>query len=124
MSNVIIKRPKEIFELFSSLGNLSGVGEKKLDEYFKKRVEYRKKLKTGMREILLKDGTVMLANETRLKDGSLLSIYSDITEFKKESYQNSLGYVDQNPFLFNDTIINNIRWGSKKKISNKKISKN
>ena len=61
---------------------------KKLDEYFKKRVEYRKKLKTGMREILLKDGTVMLANETRLKDGSLLSIYSDITEFKKQQNLN------------------------------------
>ncbi len=30
MSNLIIKRPKEIFELFSSLRNLSGVGEKKL----------------------------------------------------------------------------------------------
>ena len=27
MSNIIIKRPKEIFELFSSLGNLSGVGD-------------------------------------------------------------------------------------------------
>ena len=36
MSNVIIKRPKEIFELFSSLGNLSGVGEKKLNLFEKK----------------------------------------------------------------------------------------
>ena len=36
MSNVIIKRPKEIFELFSSLGNLSGVGEKKLNLLEKK----------------------------------------------------------------------------------------
>ena len=61
---------------------------KKLDEYFRKRLEYRKKLKTGMREILLKDGTVMLANETRLKDGSLLSIYSDITEFKNQQNLN------------------------------------
>ncbi len=61
---------------------------KKLDQYFKKRLEYRKKLKTGIREILLKDGTVMLANETRLKDGSLLSIYSDITEFKKQQRLN------------------------------------
>ena len=36
MSNVIIKRPKEIFELFSSLRNLSGVGEKKLNLLEKK----------------------------------------------------------------------------------------
>ena len=36
MSNVIIKRPKDIFELFSSLGNLSGVGEKKLNLLEKK----------------------------------------------------------------------------------------
>ena len=58
---------------------------------------------------------------TELDEGVLKIDGTDITEFKKESYQNSLGYVDQNPFLFNDTIINNIRWGSKKKISNKKI---
>ena len=36
MSNLIIKRPKEIFELFSSLRNLSGVGEKKLNLLEKK----------------------------------------------------------------------------------------
>ena len=36
MSNLIIKRPKEIFELFSSLDNLSGVGEKKLNLLEKK----------------------------------------------------------------------------------------
>ena len=36
MSNLIIKRPKEIFELFLSLKNLSGVGEKKLNLLEKK----------------------------------------------------------------------------------------
>ena len=36
MSNLIIKRPIEIFELFSSLRNLSGVGEKKLNLLEKK----------------------------------------------------------------------------------------
>ena len=46
---------------------------------------------------------------------------TDITEFSKESYQSSIGYVDQNPFLFNDTIKNNIKWGTKNKISNKNI---
>ena len=30
MSNLIIKRPENIFELFSSLLNINGVGEKKL----------------------------------------------------------------------------------------------
>ncbi len=58
---------------------------------------------------------------TELDEGVLKIDGTDITEFTKESYQNSIGYVDQNPFLFNDTIINNIRWGTKKKISNKNI---
>ena len=58
---------------------------------------------------------------TELDEGVLKIDETDITEFSKESYQNSIGYVDQNPFLFNDTIINNIRWGSKKKISNKNV---
>ena len=58
---------------------------------------------------------------TELDEGVLKIDEIDITEFSKESYQNSIGYVDQNPFLFNDTIINNIRWGSKKKISNKNV---
>ncbi len=58
---------------------------------------------------------------TELDEGVLKIDGTDITEFSKESYQNSIGYVDQNPFLFNDTIINNIRWGTKKKISNKNI---
>ena len=44
----------------------------------------------------------------------------EITKYSKNSYQNSIGYVDQNPFLFNDSIINNIRWGSKN-ISKKSI---
>ena len=39
----------------------------------------------------------------------------------KNSYQNSIGYVDQNPFLFNDTILNNIKWGSKNKITKNAI---
>ena len=45
----------------------------------------------------------------------------DIKDFSKLSYLNSIGYVDQNPYLFNDTISNNIKWGSKENISKSKI---
>ena len=45
----------------------------------------------------------------------------NIKNYSKISFQQSIGYVDQNPFLFNDSIINNLKWGSNKKVSNSKI---
>ena len=58
---------------------------------------------------------------TDLDEGKLSIDGVKLNSYSKESYQNSIGYVDQNPFLFNDTIINNIRWGSKSNISKKAI---
>ena len=58
---------------------------------------------------------------TELDEGKLSIDGVKLNSYSKESYQNSIGYVDQNPFLFNDTIINNIRWGSKGNISKKAI---
>ena len=58
---------------------------------------------------------------TELDEGKLSIDGVKLNSYSKESYQNSIGYVDQNPFLFNDTIINNIRWGSKSNISKKAI---
>ena len=58
---------------------------------------------------------------TELDEGMLNIDGINITTFAKDSYQNSIGYVDQNPFLFNDTILNNIKWGSKNKITKNAI---
>jgi ABC-type bacteriocin/lantibiotic exporter with double-glycine peptidase domain len=58
---------------------------------------------------------------TELDEGQLKIDDVDIINFSRLSYQNSIGYVDQNSFLFNDTILNNIKWGSKKSITKKRI---
>ena len=58
---------------------------------------------------------------TELNNGHLKIDDYDLKEFSKSSYLNSIGYVDQNPYLFNDTIINNIKWGSTSNIPKDKI---
>ena len=58
---------------------------------------------------------------TELDEGQLKIDNVDIINFSRLSYQNSIGYVDQNSFLFNDTILNNIKWGSRKSITKKRI---
>ncbi len=58
---------------------------------------------------------------TELDEGQLKIDDVDIINFSRLSYQNSIGYVDQNSFLFNDTILNNIKWGSKKNITKQRI---
>lgn len=62
----------------------------------------------------------LMTGLVELDEGELNVDGIEITKYAKNSYQNSIGYVDQNPFLFNDSIINNIRWGSKN-ISKKTI---
>ena len=42
-----------------------------------------------MREIQLKDNSTFLANEVRLEDGSLLSIFNDITDLKNQQSLNA-----------------------------------
>ena len=59
----------------------------------------------------------------KLEKGELKLDDIDIRNYSKTSYQQSIGYVDQNPFLFNDSVINNLKWGSNKKVSNSKIYK-
>ncbi len=63
----------------------------------------------------------LITGLTELKKGQIKIDEYSIREFSKSSFLNSIGYVDQNPFLFNDTILNNIIWGSKGKISKNKI---
>lgn len=50
-----------------------------------------------------------------LVDGRLLSEYSI------ESIRNAVSYVNQDPFLFNDTIYNNIVFGIKREVTNDEI---
>ena len=63
----------------------------------------------------------LITGLTNLEKGQIKIDGHDIKEFSKSSFLNSIGYVDQNPFLFNDTVINNIVWGSNKNISKNKI---
>ena len=58
---------------------------------------------------------------TDLDKGSILIDGEDIRNYSKSSYQNSIGYVDQNALLFNDTIYNNLNWGLNKNITKKQI---
>ena len=57
------------------------------EKYIQKRLEERSKLKSNKREISFNDGTTILANETKFKDGSLLSVYTDITELKNQEIE-------------------------------------
>ena len=57
------------------------------EKYIQKRLEERSKLKSNKREISFNDGTTILANETKFKDGSLLSIYTDISDLKKQQLE-------------------------------------
>ena len=58
------------------------------------------------REINLHNGTIIIANETRFEDGSLLSVYTDITDLKnKEADYKQLAEALDNlpiPMLFWD----------------------
>ncbi len=62
---------------------------KEIEVYVKRRSNYRKNIKSAMREIQLKDNSTFLANEVRLEDGSLLSIFNDITDLKNQQSLNA-----------------------------------
>ena len=55
----------------------------------------------------------LITGLTELDKGYIKIDDKNIKDFSKLSYLNSIGYVDQNSYLFNDTILNNIKWGSK-----------
>ena len=75
------------------------------ENYIKTRLEQRANLKSGTREINLNDGTTLLANETRFDDGSLLSVYTDITDIKKQEKEykqlaNAIEIIPNNMMLW------------------------
>ncbi|GIS28866.1 MAG: hypothetical protein CM15mP129_10630 [Chloroflexota bacterium] len=60
---------------------------KKIDDFVRERSEFRTKLtsdKDSKRETKLTDGKTYFSNEIRLKDGSMLSVFTDISEIKKQ----------------------------------------
>lgn len=58
---------------------------------------------------------------TDLSQGMLLIDGQNIKNYSKDSYQNAIGYVDQNALLFNDTIYNNLNWGRNRNVTKKEI---
>ena len=60
---------------------------KKIDDFIKERSEFRAKLtadQDSKRETKLTDGKTYFSNEIRLKDGSMLSVFTDVSEIKKQ----------------------------------------
>ena len=74
------------------------------EEYILDRLLDRKRLVSGSREVSLSDESVVLANEIRFDDGSLLSVYTDITELKKQENQLKQ-LVDAVEILPNDVML-------------------
>ena len=57
---------------------------KSIKDFTKDRSKFRAQLtKNRQRETLLSDGTTFFSNEIRLDDGSMLSVFTDISEIKK-----------------------------------------
>lgn len=48
-----------------------------------------------------------------IKDGKILIDGEDLTSFNQFSYQKRIGYIAQEPVIFNDTIFNNVTFWSK-----------
>ena len=58
--------------------------DKTIKDFSKERSNFRTKLtKDRKRETLLSDGTTFFSNEIRLNDGSILSVFTDISEIKE-----------------------------------------
>ncbi len=99
---------------------------KNIDDFIKERSEFRAKLtsdKDSKRETKLTDGKIYFSNEIRLKDGSMLSVFTDISEIKKqetellrlrdgiETLPNGLMFWDENDDLIasNKSAVNLVK---------------
>ncbi|MDA9632501.1 PAS-domain containing protein [Alphaproteobacteria bacterium] len=83
-----------------------------IESEIKKRKKYRKSVESNYREVFLENGKTWYVIDKRLEDGSLLSIFSEITEIKsKEAQYKQLADALDNlpmPMLFwdkNDKLI-------------------
>ena len=99
---------------------------KNIEDFTKERSEFRAKLtsnKDSKRETRLTDGKIYFSNEIRLKDGSMLSVFTDISEIKKqetellrlrdgiETLPNGLMFWDENDDLIasNKSAVNLVK---------------
>ena len=57
------------------------------EDYISLRLTERSNLTSGSREVSIFDGSTILANEIKFEDGSLLSVYTDITDLKKQQLE-------------------------------------
>ena len=62
--------------------------KKSKDQYIKKRISDRKKLKTSTNEVNTKDGSTFLMNEIRLSDGGIMQLFTDVTTSKQTELEN------------------------------------
>jgi len=84
--NITLQKGVSYEEMFRAQvkNNLYIIPDDDNENYIQTRLKERANLKSGTREINLNDGTALLANETRFDDGSLLSVYTDITDIKRQ----------------------------------------
>ena len=61
-----------------------------LEQAVKFRLKNRNEVKSGSREIELNNGSTFVASEIKLEDGSLLSIFSDVSEIKQREKEHKL----------------------------------
>lgn len=98
------------------------IGDRKIISKFNAKFEKNKITaitgKSGSGKTTLID---IITGLTDLDKGTILVDGEDLKNFSRNSYQNSIGYVDQNALLFNDSILNNLNWGQKKNITKKQI---
>ena len=63
---------------------------KTIEQAVKLRLKNRNEVKSGSREIELNNGSTFVASEIKLDDGSLLSIFSDVSEIKRRETEYKL----------------------------------
>ena len=61
-----------------------------LEQAVKFRLKNRNEVKSGSREIQLNNGSTFVASEIKLEDGSVLSIFSDVSDIKQREAEYKL----------------------------------
>ncbi len=79
---------KDMFENNIKKGAYVLKDKKSKEQYIKKRISDRKKLKTSTNEVNTKDGSTYLMNEIKLSDGGIMQLFTDITSSKQTELEN------------------------------------
>ena len=79
---------KDMFENNLKKGAYVLKDKKSKEQYIKKRISDRKKLKTSTNEVNTKDGSTYLMNEIKLSDGGIMQLFTDITSSKQTELEN------------------------------------